>query len=807
MSAIAEAPRQSLAEHRVDPEKLRLYTRRKLAIAAQVRAVIELLKKRGSEARVRRCEELMVKIAEDRFTLAVLGQFKRGKSSLMNAIIGRELLPTGVLPLTSAITVLKFGPTERLVVRREGSVFPEIVPVSALAQYVTENGNPGNRKKVSTATVEVPLPFLRRGLEFVDTPGIGSAIEANTATTYSFLPQCDAALFVTSVDTPLTASELDFLRAIREHVRKIFFVVNKIDLMPDEAERDRILHFIRNLLWDAIAEQSPRIFPVSARARNGTAELQDALASFLADEKSDVFLNAVLDKALGVIAEETGELELHRRAQSLSRDDLRTRLERVRVGWKELQRNRSRLLDELRADLVESTRELAAAQLDDLFRADATRLRNDLELLVRRGGSRFGEELAERWARTIAQRTSDHVSNWLHNFTSELKCESQRLCDDRAPAIEANLREIAALAASAFEVDHPASDKVLPRLDVNPAFSQDAAAVHEMRRATRWFYWVPAFLVRPLLRKDLLEQTCRFFESERERTLDAVAKTATNLVEAFAKHVHASAMDAESRLTATITGEIHGDDGLAEVHKALVVLRDPESPQDRQQPVIDAELAGRISAARRPDPRPIAVEPARDLKTRGCAVCEHIVRSSFDFFAHWQYAIASDQSAQTSFANERGFCPLHLWQLHALSSPVGESIGLAGLMQQTATSVRNAADSRDAATQVSSIVPTSKNCRVCELLRSAENDYIRRLAPSLGTKAAARTMRAPPVCACTMLRRCCRTSATTSRKSSSRTQRRNLKKTPKTCRATLLNATRSAATSATKTKKTRMNAR
>lgn len=177
-----------------DPEKLRAYTRKKLAIAAQLRALLDLLKKRASEARFRRCEELMVKLAEDRFTLAVVGQFKRGKSSLMNAIIGRELLPTGVLPLTSAITVLKFGPVERLVVRRENSVFPEIVPVSALAAYVTERGNPGNRKKVKTATVEVPLPFLRRGLEFVDTPGVGSAIEANTATTHSFLPECDAVL-------------------------------------------------------------------------------------------------------------------------------------------------------------------------------------------------------------------------------------------------------------------------------------------------------------------------------------------------------------------------------------------------------------------------------------------------------------------------------------------------------------------------------------------------------------------------------------------------------------------------------------
>src|SRR5207247_8231493 len=190
---VAVAQRDS-SPNESDPEKLGAYAKAKLAVATQLRGLLEILKKRGSESRFHRCEELMVKLAEDRFTLAVVGQFKRGKSSLMNAIIGRELLPTGVLPLTSAITVLKFGPVERVVVLRGSLQFPEVVPVSALASYVTENGNPGNRKKVKTATVEVPLPFLRRGLEFVDTPGVGSAIEANTATAYAFLPDCDAVL-------------------------------------------------------------------------------------------------------------------------------------------------------------------------------------------------------------------------------------------------------------------------------------------------------------------------------------------------------------------------------------------------------------------------------------------------------------------------------------------------------------------------------------------------------------------------------------------------------------------------------------
>src|SRR6266498_2975281 len=167
-------------------EEMRSYTQFKLVLADLLRIIRQGLAVLGRKNAENAYGELMAKLAEDRFTLAVLGQFKRGKSSLMNAIIGQELLPTGVLPLTSAITVLKYGPTERLLVNHNYSILPAELPVSTLSDYVTEKGNPGNQKKVKTATLELPLPFLRYGIEFVDTPGVGSAITDNTTTTYNF---------------------------------------------------------------------------------------------------------------------------------------------------------------------------------------------------------------------------------------------------------------------------------------------------------------------------------------------------------------------------------------------------------------------------------------------------------------------------------------------------------------------------------------------------------------------------------------------------------------------------------------------
>ena len=272
----------------------------------------------------------MVKLAEDRFTLAVVGQFKRGKSSLMNAIIGRKILPTGILPVTSAVTILRFGPRERLLIPRPNTSPIEEAPGVCPAGIRDAGSQPGKPETGGWRLLELPLPFLRRGVEFVDTPGVGSAIDANTATTMSFLPRCDAAVFVTSVDTPMTAVETAFLADIRQHADKVFFVVNKIDLLEDR-EREKVLDYISHTIRQQTAAATIRIFPASSRlglearmagdsegyARSGLAALEEALAGFLSAEKSDALLVAVLNKSLRLTGQRPELLEIEKRLVTL----------------------------------------------------------------------------------------------------------------------------------------------------------------------------------------------------------------------------------------------------------------------------------------------------------------------------------------------------------------------------------------------------------------------------------------------------------------------------------------------------------
>jgi hypothetical protein len=156
----------------------------------------------------------------------------------MNAVLATDRLPTGIRPLTSVITTVAYGPKEQAVIHYLGFGIPEDIQLARLPEYITENGNSGNRRRVRVAEVQLPAEFLRRGFYFVDTPGLASPILANTPTTEEFLPQADAFVLVTSYESPLSEEELRTLRAAAS--RRVFVVVNKQDMVSD-AERDEAL--------------------------------------------------------------------------------------------------------------------------------------------------------------------------------------------------------------------------------------------------------------------------------------------------------------------------------------------------------------------------------------------------------------------------------------------------------------------------------------------------------------------------------------------------------------------------------------
>jgi hypothetical protein len=208
---------------------------------------------------------LAERVTEGRFYVACVGQFKRGKSTLLDALIGDRILPTGVVPVTTVPTVVRYGPQRLARVRARGEDWREIDP-ETLAQYVSEEYNPENQKGIEAVEVFVPNALLASGMCLVDTPGIGSVFAGNTEATHGFVPHIDAALVVIGADPPLSGDELALVEAVAQHVPDLIFVLNKADRVPEE-ERTQALAFARRVLERRLGRPPTTIFQVSAAER------------------------------------------------------------------------------------------------------------------------------------------------------------------------------------------------------------------------------------------------------------------------------------------------------------------------------------------------------------------------------------------------------------------------------------------------------------------------------------------------------------------------------------------------------------
>ncbi|MFD0531772.1 dynamin family protein [Kitasatospora arboriphila] len=178
-----------------------------VAVAARNAAAAERLA--AAEGRLR----------DGTLTVVVCGEFKRGKSTLLNALLEEpDLFPRDTYFATSLVTTAAYGPQERVVVTLDppdgqGDGGPQQLEITRdrIAEYATESGNPGNLKRVRLISVHLPNPRLATGLVLVDTPGVGAVHREHTAVTTGFLPQADALVFVADATQPLTESELRFL--------------------------------------------------------------------------------------------------------------------------------------------------------------------------------------------------------------------------------------------------------------------------------------------------------------------------------------------------------------------------------------------------------------------------------------------------------------------------------------------------------------------------------------------------------------------------------------------------------------------
>lgn len=297
------------------------------------RAIISMQQAGFLEEQLSRATELRERLRRRELVISVIGQFKRGKSSLLNALLNEDLLPVGIVPLTTAVTEIRRSDSFRAVVRFASGTVREIGR-GELPDYISEQKNPQNQKGVAVVKLWTEHGPFGPGFTLVDTPGVGSVHQHNTETSYAYVEKSDAVLFLLSVDSPVSAMERDFLLKAREHAAKFYFAVNKTDTISEE-NLEEFLSYCRSVLSEAIGLEVT-LYPLSAKTGKGVSFLAKKLAGDLRASHDELLTVSASIKLKALIEQARAKLALYLKAAAIPAGELKMKLIQIREKQAEL---------------------------------------------------------------------------------------------------------------------------------------------------------------------------------------------------------------------------------------------------------------------------------------------------------------------------------------------------------------------------------------------------------------------------------------------------------------------------------------
>ncbi|MFP5069215.1 dynamin family protein [Pseudonocardia nantongensis] len=345
-----------------------------------------------------RLQQAKTRLADPAVRVLIVGEFKQGKSQLVNALVNATVCPVDDDIATAVPTLVRFGEDTTVTLVREDSGAERAertpVPLEQLAGYVSEGGNPGNRAGLTRAEVTLPRKLLQSGLVLVDTPGVGGLGSAHGAATMSALPTADAVLLVSDASQEYTAPEIEFLQAARKLCPNVGCVVTKTDLYPHWR---RIVELDEGHLRDARIDAE--LLPVSSALRLHAARTQDL----------DLIAESGFQELVGFLL---------RKVVSRSDDlDRRSAGQDVLVTCQALE-------SKMRAELV--------SQNDPVRAGDLAR-----ELESARGRVEGLRQRSARWQTTLNDGVADLIADIEYDLRDRLRAvsrDAEQLLEDADPA-------------------------------------------------------------------------------------------------------------------------------------------------------------------------------------------------------------------------------------------------------------------------------------------------------------------------------------------------------------------------------------
>ncbi|MCP4445864.1 MAG: hypothetical protein GY811_11050 [Myxococcales bacterium] len=421
-----------LEKHRESKAVILEHLERLAAIADQIG-----MHSLASDIRHQRVE----KLRDEQFHLVVLGEFNHGKSTFVNALLGTDLLPTGITPTTATINHLVFSdtPTAKALTMSGEEI---CLSPSEIADWVTVAGQ--HSKDVRRLEIGYPSELLRETITLVDTPGVNDLNEQRADITYGYVPRADAVIFLLDASQALKDSEREFLSShVLEGCKdRLIFVLGKLDLLNSD-ERDAVITYVRNGLRKFV--DNPVVFPLSAKGwldshdpDSGFPELLHNLDGFLDTDRSQIVLdNAAVDaERTAALVQQNLGIKLH--ALGLDMGDLESRVAEVKTQLDASKRKIDELHVRIGAELeaIKSQVQLALADFTQHFaraipheidRVDSNDLKQYLGPFVQDKFKEWSEmqglrvsQALEKLAEEIIAITNENVAEAFNSLSSRL---------------------------------------------------------------------------------------------------------------------------------------------------------------------------------------------------------------------------------------------------------------------------------------------------------------------------------------------------------------------------------------------------
>lgn len=543
----------------------------------RAREALELIASLTRKHRLEALEEFLDSCrrfaAEGAVNVAVLGRFKAGKTTFLNDLLGRPLLPVGVIPVTSVVTEIEHGGRARAEIefldgRREEAA------IEQLGEFVDESRNPGNCKGVARVRAWLPEMERYRGLRFVDTPGMESVFAHNTEASRDWLPNVGLALVAVSVDPPLTRQDVELIAELERYTPRIVLLLTKIDLLDEEGRR-QVEQFVRRQL-EARWEGGLPVYPYSAKPgfEAERRKIEVELLGELRREGAGQF-EQILRHKVESLAEETAEyltvaLKAAERAEG-EREALRRKV----LGEKAS-------LDDMRLELELIVRHAAGT----LRTAIEGRLRPAADGIYRRLAEEF-EQRFPAWTASLAA-AMEGFEQWLEEaLRREL---AARQAEHRQEFLEPVRRASRQLSQSLQDFRNRLSEKMLEALGVPLKTSQLEINVAEPRvpdvrvgkifdRNWELLSWaIPMTLFRGMVRRHFRHKIDRAVEINLARLTsqwnDALGSACTALL-AEAKRRLETLVHTVEQVLSTAGGQAEGiREDLERLEAALRAMRD-----------------------------------------------------------------------------------------------------------------------------------------------------------------------------------------------------------------------------------------